>query len=427
MTNDNTPYETIDLALYNNVSANLFNHLITEINKRLGSGAAVESTLEFVFDSLSLIIPFDRIGIALLDENEQRLRLSWVQSKVGVKHLRVNYAAPLSESLREVFLSGRSRILNNLEQYWKDHPNSISTKLILKDGIRSSLTCPLRADNKVIGVVFFSSCKANTYRDQHNEIFSSIANELAVVVEQARLRNFFHTSKAKESAASKLLHDLKSPLGVMQGFIDLAKGEHWYNDLPKDGKETFEVLNRNAEYMSSLLTDLAELRWLSLDAKLEMKEVNLERFLNEVASDGKMLARKKDINFQWRAGHRLPESAFFCEPKLRRVLINLFSNAVKFSHRKSKIIFSVDIEENNLIFSISDEGVGIDEKEFSKLFKEFGQASSAPTEGEMSTGLGLAIVKTIVEQHGGTVSMSSKPGYGSTFVCKIPLTTSYMH
>jgi signal transduction histidine kinase len=134
---------------------------------------------------------------------------------------------------------------------------------------------------------------------------------------------------------------------------------------------------------------------------------------------GKVLAQAKDIsmieNFE-----ALPQIASFDSDRVRRVLDNLFSNAVKFSHRGKRIVFSVRGGEGRLNFAVADQGLGIAENEISNLFREFGKTSTRPTEGENSTGLGLAIVQRIVNQHGGTVSVESRPQVGSTFSFWIP-------
>src|SRR5690606_117219 len=141
-----------------------------------------------------------------------------------------------------------------------------------------------------------------------------------------------------------------------------------------------------------------------------VSEVLLKEFLLEMEICGKDLASKKQIDFVLSYEHPLPKCIKFDALKIRRALINLISNAVKYSPSKSKIQIVVDYNQAQLHFKVTDQGQGIPEDEFSKLFKEFGKTSVRPTDGESSSGMGLAIVKKIVKQHGGEVAVRSEIG-----------------
>jgi len=163
--------------------------LFREVNQKIISGANDVQIFEFVFDNLSRFIPFDRIGVALIDQQDGLVKLRWVRSKDPPKHLSGNYSAPLKgSSLEKIVSTGKPRILNDLLQYLREHPNSVSTQLITQDGIRSSLTCPLSADGRPVGFVFFSSKTPNTYSEEHAEVFLEIAEELSIVAEQQHLK-----------------------------------------------------------------------------------------------------------------------------------------------------------------------------------------------------------------------------------------------
>lgn len=218
-----------------------------------------------------------------------------------------------------------------------------------------------------------------------------------------------------------LLHDLKSPLGVIQGFLQIAQDEDWYDNLDQDAKNIFETLRRNAIHMNGLLNELAELNQPNFHGnKLEVSEIDLKKFISEVATAGRDVASKKAINFSLECESTCPEKASFDPLKIRRVLENLISNAVKYSDRNTSVRLKIGLRRECLHFEVIDQGLGIPESEFSKLFQEFGKTSVRPTEHESSSGIGLAIVKKIVEQHSGQVSVHSKVGAGSTFSFRIP-------
>jgi hypothetical protein len=420
--NDSLIYTEVNREVHgNNLETQaLFGKLVKEINKKIGSGLEYEKILDHIFESLSLLIPYDRMGIALIDSRSETVTLKWVRSTVPVQSLRRNYSAPLKKSsLDHIFRTGRPRIINDLTAYLNAHPESESTKLILKDGVRSNLTCPLFAQNKPIGIVFFSSSKENTFDQDHVEIFMSIAQELAVVVEHGILLDFFSTNNMRIQNLRTVLHDLRAPLSIMQSYLDYCASEEWYQSLSQTAQKVFSVLNRNVHYMFQLIEDLST--YTQLDSQpLKLETVNLKNFLENIIDTGTTLAASKEILIQNEISN-IPDEAQLDINKVARVLINLFTNAIKFSNRKSQILLSVHAKNNQLHFSVTDQGSGIKQSELPLLFKEFGRTSTLPTEGEKSTGLGLAIAKRIVEQLGGQISVQSEVNKGSTFSFWVPI------
>lgn len=152
------------------------------------SGVLMEEFLDFVFESFHPLIPYDRIGLALLDEAGDMIRLHWVRSNAPVIELPHGYEVPLeSTSLEAVVRAGEPRILNDPRAYLADHPASEATRRIVAEGMRSSLTCPLVALGKPVGVLFFSSVQPDTYRGLHKDHFLQVASQLSVIVEKSRL------------------------------------------------------------------------------------------------------------------------------------------------------------------------------------------------------------------------------------------------
>ena len=242
-----------------------------------------------------------------------------------------------------------------------------------------------------------------------------------MIVDHGRLRKDFDAAKEQTRNLNMILHDLKSPLSTIQGFAEASLDEPWFGDLDPDGKAVFQVFLRNSKYMFELLNELNEIGELDQKSEKAMPEViQLVDFCREMTNFGKILAEAKQIEFVADALCEKPNVVGFDRHKIRRVLDNLFSNAIKYSPRGSKIIFKVDYTIDRLSFSVRDYGLGIPAIEHPKLFKEFGKTSVRPTEGETSTGLGLAISKKIVEQHDGVISVHSQVGEGSTFSFWIP-------
>ncbi len=398
-----------------------FNSELVKINQKIVSGLHYKQVLDYIFDSLQSFFPCDRISIALL--SGKFLTLHWLRSKLPVNCINVGYSASIEESsLQHVLESNEPRIIANLKQYAKEHPRSASTKLALMEGIMSSLTCPLISRGKAIGVVFFSSVMPNTYKAEHIEKIKELTNSLALVVEQGRLQKFYEENQYKEKMYSMITHDLRSPIGVMSGFLDLINEEEWYSRLGEKDKEIFSVLRRNCDSMLQLVNDLNDSdRLRSNDLKFNFIEINLNEFLQEAIQNAKVLGGIKHIHVKSNILNHGAITARIDPLRLRQAIDNLISNAIKFSMPDTIIDFNVTLNNNSLSISVTDQGPGIPEDEISKLFKERGTTSVRPTAGETSTGLGLSIVKKIVEHHGGEVSVKTKQGVGSTFEFKIPL------
>jgi diguanylate cyclase (GGDEF)-like protein len=167
-----------------------FQHQIKmlKLSQKLNEGVFLNDILEYVYASFHTIIPYNRIGFTLLEKEGKILRAHWSSSDSPNVKLREGFSQPMKgSSLEQIVQSGNPRIINDLEQYYIEKPNSISTRLILAEGVRSSLTCPLISMGKSIGFIFFSSNEQNCYADIHQAVFCSIANQLSAVVEKSKL------------------------------------------------------------------------------------------------------------------------------------------------------------------------------------------------------------------------------------------------
>lgn len=401
----------------------LLSNILRKIRQDTNLGSNFEDVLNAVFDSLRHIIPFDRLAIALLEEQGTVLRAAWLKSSIPVSALKKNYAARVEgSSLQRVLREGHPRIISDLRQYLASHPQSLSTQLILKDGILSSLTLPLMTAEGPLGVIFFSSATPNTYDDSHLDLLTEIAEQVTAIVEHGKLRRFFEEKMSKDRLLATVIHDLKSPLAVIKGYLDLISSRSQTESLPEETKSFVSILKRNSDAMLDLISDLSVLNQLSADGNsLKIRPLPLRPFLSAFVEDAEIFANAKDIRFIAALDRFLPGVARMDEQKILRVLQNLLSNAVKFSHPRTAIFFDVRNDGERLTFTMTDQGQGIPAEEIPQLFRWFGRTSTAPTANESSTGLGLSIAKGIVQAHGGEIAVKSRLHVGSSFSFWIPL------
>lgn len=178
------------------------------IAEQVESGLFLEDVLTRVYDSFRPVIPYHRIGCALLSDGDRTLTACWARSDSRHIEIARGYSAPMAgSSLEEVLRSGRPRIINDLETYYAAHPESDSTRRILAEGVRSSLTCPLVVQGTATGFLFFSSNDKNTYRELHQGVFMRIAGQLSQLIEKSRLYQQLHDLNQQLAAAQHELEE----------------------------------------------------------------------------------------------------------------------------------------------------------------------------------------------------------------------------
>ena len=392
------------------------------ITHQINMGLTIEAVLDYAYRTLRAIIPYDRIGFSLLEEQDTVLRAYWARSKAPVIKIGKDYFADMKgSSLEKVLETGEPRILNDLEAYLKDHPDSKSTKDIVEEGMRSSLTCPLVASGKPVGFLFFSSMKAYEYQDAHVELFQQITGQIALTLEKSRLyEQGIRFNDLKDKFLGIAAHDLRSPLAVIKGYADLlADGS--MGALEEAQKRPIRSIAGHCDKMLALINDLLDVSAIeSGHLAMEMRKVDLKSYLAEIHRNSVFLAKAKSIELVLEMAESLPE--VFMDPnRMDQVINNLISNAIKFSGPGSRVVLRAVPLQEAVAISVSDQGQGIPPEEISKMFQYFGKTPVLPTAGEKSTGLGLAIAKRMVEAHGGTIKVESQPGQGSTFIFTLPL------
>jgi signal transduction histidine kinase len=399
-----------------------FSDVLQKVIRRMNQGIPYVEILDFVFEAMKTEIPFDRISVALLDKEQTKLKILWVRSGFPARHLPRDYEGPVSASLKRILDSDTPRIIGDLQAYLEQHPDSETTQRIVRDGIRSSLTCPIYSKSQPVGVVFFSSMQPFTYNDSHIATFSELAEDVAMIIEHGRLQNFFSESQSKDRLLSMVVHDLRAPASVIYGFLNLLFEEDWYQKLDLKKKHIFEVLDKNANSMLKLLGDLSDSSQLtSGQMAVEVQPVNLKDFLTSFDQEASVLAERKKIEFVLKLIEPLPDSALFDPVRLQQALENLVTNAIKYSNSGTEIDLDVNVSEGRLYFSVKDQGQGIPARELPLLFRHLGKTSVKPTNGESSSGLGLFITKSLIEAHGGEIQAESEVNKGSTFSFWIPI------
>jgi hypothetical protein len=396
---------------------------LSQVKDRINAGLTLNEILNYCYESFREVIPYNRIGFALVEEDGKSLRAVWARSDAQQIILEKDYVAPLKgSSLEQIIQTGNPRILNDLEAYLRDHPRSLSTKKVVDEGMLSSLTCPLVVKGKPVGFLFFSSMKANTYKDIHIEVFREIAAQVAMILEKGRLyERLSELNELKNKLLGIAAHDLRNPIGVILGFSELIL-DGMFGPVTDQQRKYLQRIDVNCETMLNLINDLLEISAIeSGKLELSLKEIDPICYLQELYEYSRIMAQKKGIEMVLDVPQELSKAIFDPE-RINQVLNNLVSNAIKYSFPETRITLKARISNTDqLEIIVEDQGQGISEEEIPLLFMDYQKASSRPTAGEKSSGLGLAIVRRIIKAHEGNIRLQSKLGEGSVFTIAIPL------
>lgn len=212
-------------------------------------------------------------------------------------------------------------------------------------------------------------------------------------------------------------HDLRNPLSSIRGMSQMLVEM----ELDEDTKRSFlDSIYRVSNQMLTLVSDLLDLSVIeSGKFDLRLTEENLSKLVAERAELVASSAEKKQIKLI--TDLQEVANSLFDVDRMRQVIDNLLTNAIKFSLSGTTVQLACRQMEHTLEITVADQGPGIPSEEIGKLFGTFQKLSVQPTGGEKSTGLGLSIVKQIVDAHGGEITVDSKVGRGTVFTVHIPV------
>jgi nitrogen-specific signal transduction histidine kinase/putative methionine-R-sulfoxide reductase with GAF domain len=227
--------------------------------------------------------------------------------------------------------------------------------------------------------------------------------------------------QVKGQFLSMISHELRAPLQTINGFMDLLlSGSD--GDLSEQHRELLQRARAGSEHLTSLVDDLLFIsRRDAGQFSLNLREIDLGRAIVETVEEMELMAVAVPVTLTFESPRSLP-LVRADETRMRQVLRNLVSNAIKFTPPGGRVTVSTQVVEGQLALSVRDSGVGISDEHQVHIFERFYQVDPTRDHGRFQgQGLGLAIVRIIVEGHGGKIQLSSSLGQGSTFTVLLPL------
>jgi len=392
------------------------------INNKIASLQSLEEIIDFLFINIREIIPCDRIAVSFFEENGKRLTIFYVKADYSDLKLDKGYSAEIdNSSLEKVFADGTPRVINNLSEYLKTHPASDTTKLLVQEGINSSITAPLSVENRPVGLLFISSKEQNIYDESHIINHMKIVERLGQAVEKAvRIEQLSDSINSYLEMLSFVSHELKSPLDSMITLGNtLADG--YFGAMDEKHKQYILRMVNKAKYMKEMTTEYLTLsRFENKNVDLYITQTDMvKNILDETIEMITPLALEKKI----RINKKTPEALTVeCDVTLIKIVANnLLSNAVKYGDENGIIDVTMTYNEKELTLSIRNTGPGFPEEAKSKLFRKFSRIEKAELMKRKGTGVGLYNSWKIIQLHNGHIRAESEENKWAEFSFRIPL------
>jgi len=297
---------------------------------------------------------------------------------------------------------------------------------LLESGVRAILAVPMVREGQLIGCLAVTRNQPGDFPAETIELLRTFATQSALAIQNARLfheiedksRQLEAASRHKSEFLANMSHELRTPLNAIIGFSEVLS-ERMFGELNEKQEEYLKDIYASGQHLLSLINDILDL------SKIEAGRMELEvsEFSLPVAiDDALILVRERVTRRGIRLGQGIDARVGMIrgdERKVKQVLLNLLSNALKFTPEGGRIDVRVAINDGMAEISVADTGVGIAPEDQEAIFEEFRQVGTADKKVE-GTGLGLALSRKFIELHGGRIWVQSQPGKGSTFSFTLP-------
>ena len=297
-------------------------------------------------------------------------------------------------------------------------------EIFKRSQINSLVIVPLRLGPDVIGVLAACFEVLGGLEDDDLELLDAYADQVAIVIARAQAyeqqheaaRRLAEADRVKSEFLAMVSHELRTPLTAAKGFVDTVL-LHWHRLPDERRRQLLERASGNADELSRLVIQLLDFSRMDADrVEVRPQRCNLRELVEGVVSQSGPVVANHEVDMVVPVGLQVSVDP----DAFGQVLLNLLTNAVKFSPAGSSIRVHARSAGDEAVVSVRDEGVGISPADQERIFERFYQARNSDA-SRRGTGIGLAIVRRFVEMHGGRIWVDSSPGTGSTFTFTLPL------
>jgi len=408
--------------------------LIKRLNSISYSSLTLERLTTHFFQEFEVNLSIDQILFLILDKDGQRTtRLHGFQTVPDLQPLQIQELIKATHQ--------KPVLIHHI------HPDHLRHQL---EAHHIGLVVPLTNNESLQGLLLLGS-KTNhhSFTTKDLKVLEAIAPKVGFAIQNAReyervnahnqelintleranqkLRDanqkLQHDDKLKDEFIYVATHELKNPVTAMRGYLSLIE-EGRYGSIPPELTEPLTQVVSSNQQLITLLNNLLQIaRIEATNITFTTKPIAICEVIDQVIRDLKALAEQKGLNII----HSCVNPAITIigeKERLREIVSNLLSNAIKYSET-GDIEVSYKIDQDTLVTSVKDQGVGISEKDQKMIFTRFFRVEEEAAKGIPGTGLGLFIIKEIVERMQGKIWFTSTLGKGSTFSFSLPLARSY--
>jgi signal transduction histidine kinase/uncharacterized protein YigA (DUF484 family) len=323
-----------------------------------------------------------------------------------------------------ILQAGRAEFINDTEA----DPRTIQIQGTPSRKDERLMVAPLLAGATVKGAMAVWRRGGSVFDDPELQFLTGLSLQATVAIENARLFQEAREARGQAEAANQakseflanMSHELRTPLNAIIGFSEVLS-ERMFGEINDKQAEYLSDILESGRHLLSLINDILDLSKIEAGRmELEPSDFDLPRAIENTLILVRERAQRRGIAL----GHTVDERLGMIhgdERKVRQVLLNLLSNALKFTPEGGRIDVQAALRDGVAEVSVTDTGVGISPEDQEAIFEEFRQVGTAAKKVE-GTGLGLAISRKFVELHGGTIWVTSQLGEGSTFIFTLPLT-----
>lgn len=405
--------------------------VLAEIGRAVTSEQEPHAIFESVDSSLSRLISYDHLGVVLVDDGDAFYRAGGAGSIVYWSR----------DGLAERSRGDRIRLdpcvfsLTDVIQRTGFDPLGIGASGKVDDrGSRVWLQAPLVVQERLIGLLMLSSDDAGAFGPEQAALAQNVSLQIAPAIRNAQMlaaerelretldrqnQQLYEANNARKQFLSTVSHELKTPLTIISGFIDLLASKDGVSS-EEDRRETLRIIRKNADQLDVLINDILDISRLDAGTfKINPAPFSVNKLIADLhASFQSVLKlRSQTLTVQSNEDDTWIDAD---RARISQVITNILSNACKYSPEKTEINLICEIDGDRLHLAIVDHGIGMTGEEQQSLFTAFFRADNETTRTVPGTGLGLVIAKSITELHGGEVRLKSRPGVGTTIELWLP-------
>jgi signal transduction histidine kinase len=394
---------------------------IVKVSQIINSTLSLEPLLRIIIQSATELTHTEACSIMLLDKQTGQLRFHHFIGE-GSEGLR-GVTVPLDRSVAGwIVRKGKPLLIRDAKTDPRWHPR---VDQAIDFDTRSILGVPLKVRNEVIGVLeLINKIDDQGFTQDDIQIANTLAAQAAIAIENARLLDELQQAyddlaeldQLKSDFVSIASHELRTPLAIILGYASFLR-----EGVSGEASEQLEIVLQSAMRLRSVIDDMVNLRHVDTgEAQLERTIFSMKELITEVVNEFAQFARGKQQIL--RLG--LPEDPLKIDAdrqKVYLVLANLLSNAIKFTPSQGRVQVSAQNKGEEIWVAVMDTGIGISERDYSRIFDRFYQVEPSLTRRHEGMGLGLSIAKSMVELHNGRIWVESVIGKGSCFTIALPI------